>query len=178
MKELNKLFVDWDLSEWANILEVVGFLFAIGTFIVGLFIKSEINQLKASYIFDRRAKKHIDNLEKSASEISQLLNDYDNNIHNIKTEFSKCISELEDIIPKIGYRQSLKCRRLKTFLKRRRIRPFVIKQAQTSSFIFFITKYPKRLYQTSYDDTWYVYDRLNEVIRQLENIKQNKDKSL
>lgn len=178
MEILKKLFLEWDLESWANVLEVVGSCFALGAFLIGLFIKSEINKLKTSYIFDKRIKKHIDNLKKSASEINQFLNNYDNNRHTIRTEFANCISELEDLIPKIGYRQSLKSRGLKSFLKGRRTRPFVVRQVQNSSFLFYITKYPKRLYQTTYDDVWIVYDSLIEIIRQLENIKQNKDKSL
>lgn len=178
MDILKNLFLEWDLETWANVLEVVGFCFAIGAFIIGLFIKSEINKLKTSYIFDKRIKKHIDNLQKSASEINQFLNDYNSNRREIRTEFANCISELEDLIPKISYRQSLKSRRLCSFLKGRRTRPFVIRQVQSSSFIFYITKYPKRFYQTTYDDVWIVYDSLIEIIRQLENIKQNKGKSL
>ena len=140
--------------------------------------RQEINKLKTSYIFDKRIKKHIDNLKKSASEINQFLNDYDNNRHNIRTEFANCISELQDLIPKIRYRQSLKSRRLISFMKSRRTRPFVVRLVQKSSFQFYITKYPRRLYQTTYDDVWIVYNGLIEIIRQLENIKQNKDKSL
>ena len=178
MDILKKLFIEWDLETWANILEIVGFCFAVGAFIMGLFIKSEINKLKTSYIFNKRIKKHIENLKNSASAINQYLNDYDNNRHTIRTEFANCVSELEDLIPKVGFGQSLKSRSLKSFLKSRRIRPFVVRQVQKSSFLFYITKYPKRFYQTSYDDVWNVYDSLNEIIRQLENLKQNKDKSL
>ena len=129
-------------------------------------------------IFKHLLRKHIDNLEKSASEINNFLNDYDNNRQPIKTEFGNCISELEDLILKVSVKQSLKCRRLSTFLKSRRNKPFVVKKVQKSPFIHFVTKYPKRLYQTSYDDIWVVYDELIEIIRQMENIKQNKVKSL
>ncbi len=178
MDTLKKLFIEWDLETWANILEVVGFALVMGAFILGLFIKSEINKLKTSYIFDKRIKKHIENLKKSASEFNQFLNDYDNNRHTIRTEFGNCLSELQDLIPKIGFRQSWKSRNLVGFLKGRRTKPFVIRESQTSPFWFWALRYPKRIYQTNYDDVWIVYDRLIEIIRQLENIKQNKDKSL
>nr|WP_288836350.1 hypothetical protein [uncultured Flavobacterium sp.] len=178
MNILKKLFVEWDLETWANVLEVVGFISAMGAFIIGLFLKSEINKLKTGYIFDKRIKKHIDNLKVSASEINRCLNDYDNNRHLIRTEFGKCISELQDLIPKVSYGQSLKSRRLSSFLKSRRRRPFVVRYVQTSALLHFVSKYPKRFYQTNYDDVWIVYDRLVEIIRQMENIKQNKAKSL
>ncbi|MBK9718215.1 MAG: hypothetical protein IPO85_12015 [Saprospiraceae bacterium] len=178
MDILKKLFSEWDLETWANVLEVVGFAFAMGAFFLGLFIKSEINKLKTSYIFDKRIKKHIENLKKSASEFNQFLNDYDNNRHTIRTEFGNCLSELQDLIPKIGFRQGWKSRNLICFLKARRTKPFVIREIQTSPFFFWLLRYPKRVYQTNYDDVWIVYDRLIEIIRQLENIKQNKDKSL
>ena len=175
---LKKLFIEWDLGTWADILGVTGFAFSMGTFILGLFIKSEINKLKTSYIFDKRIKKHIENLKKSASEFNQFLNDYDNNRHPIRTEFGNCLSELQDLTPKIGFRQGWKSRKLIFFLKCRRTKPFVVRETQTSAFWFWALRYPKRVYQTNYDDVWIVYDRLIEIIRQLENIKQNKDKSL
>ena len=51
-----KLFINWDLESWANVLEVVGFVFAISGFILSLFIKSEIKKLKTDLIFNRRKK--------------------------------------------------------------------------------------------------------------------------
>ena len=173
-----KLFSDWDIETWANVLGIVSFCFATGAFIIGLFIKSEINKLKTNYIFDKRIKKHISNLKNSASAINQFLNDYDNNRHMIRVEFANCISELEDLIPKISFRQSINSRKLKSFLQSRRNRPLVVRKTQKSSFLFYVMKYPKRVYQTNYDDIWIVYESLIGIIRQLENIKQNKDKSL
>lgn len=178
MEIQKKVFAEWDLDTWANILGIISFIFAFGTFIIGLFIKSEINKLRTNYIFDKRIKKHIRNLETSASEINQLLNDYDTNRQLIRTEFGKCLSELQDLILKISFKQSWKSRKLICFLKGRRVKPFVVKKTHTSAICFWILRYPKRIYQTNYDDIWIVYDRLIEIIRQLENIKQNKDKSL
>ena len=172
------LFTDWDLGTWADILQVVGFGFAFASFVISLFIKSEINKLKTNYIFDKRIKKHILNLKNSSSEINQLLNDYNDNKLSIKTEFSKCVAELEDLIPKVSFWQSIRSRRLICFLKARKKRQFADKTIQVSTFIFYISKYPKRIYETSYDDIWVAYNGLIEIIRQLENIKLNKDKSL
>jgi hypothetical protein len=175
---LEKLFINWELDTWANILEIVGFGLSLGAFFIGLFIKSELNKLKTSYIFDKRIKKHIENLKISASHFNELLNDYDNNRSKIRTEFGICISELEDLTSKISYRQSLKSKSLVYFLKRRQNKPFVQHKHDNSSLLFYISKYHKRFYETSYDDTWIVYNKLIEIIRQMENIVQNKNKSL
>ncbi len=178
MDILEQLFTKWDLGTWANILEIFGFAIAVTSLIVSFFIKSEINRLKTSYSFDKRARKHIQNLQTSASNLNQFLNDYDNNRHAIRTEFSNCIAELEDIVTKVSYWQAWKSNRLISFLKSRQNRPFVEKVNLKNAFIVFVLKYPNRLYKTTYDDVWTVYDRLIEIIRQMENIKQNKDKSL
>lgn len=178
MDILHKLFWQWDLETWANVLEVVGFLFAIGTFMISLFLKSEINKLKTSYIFDKTIKNQIEKLKNSASLISQFLNDYDNNRHAIRSEFATCVSDLEDLIKKVGYRQGWKSKRLLSFIKSRRDKPFVPKITQAHPLLYYVSKYPKRIYQTTYDDIWIVYNSLIEVIRQMENIKINKAKSL
>jgi hypothetical protein len=175
---VSKLFVEWSLETWANVLEIVGFIVALSAFIISLVIKSEIGRLKTSYIFDKTIKRHIENLKASASTINQLLNDYDTNRSLIRTELGNCISELEDISQKVSFSQAGKCRRLVRFLKRRRTRQFVLRKIHTNILVQFIMKRPRRLIETSYDDVWEIYDRLIEVIRQMENIKLNKNKSL
>lgn len=172
-----KLFVNWELDTWANVLEVVGFLIAIISFIISLIIKSEVKKLKMDLIFDKRIKKHSANLEISASKLNNYLNDYENNKNEIKTELGICIAELQDLKNKIGFRESIKTRRLIRFLKYRRLKPFAKKNDAKSTFCQFISKYPKRFYETSYEDIWEVYNRLLEIIRQMENIKENKNKS-
>lgn len=175
---IEKLFVCWDLETWANVLEVVGFMFALGAFLIGLFIKSEINKLKTNYIFDQRIKRHIKNLESSASELNQLLNEYERSFNAISTQFGLCISELEDLTPKISWVQGGKSRRLIRFLKSRRGKPFIPKRENSSPLIDFVLQYPRRMVQTEYDDVWLVYYQLMEIIRQMENLKLNKDKSI
>lgn len=178
MDILKKLFIDWDLETWANTLEVIGFLFSILTFIISLFLRSEIKNLKSSYVFDKTVKKHIESLSKSASLISQNLNDYDNNIQAIKTEFSNCVAELEDLIPKVSYRQSWKSRRLLSFLKSRKNKHFEVKNTANNLFIHHFLKKFKRVYLTTYDDVWIVYNNLTEIVRKMENIKHTKSKAL
>lgn len=176
---VSKLFVDWDLETWANVLEIVGFVIAVTGLIIGLFIRSEINRLKVNYIFNTRIIKHILNLKNSTSALNQFLNDYDNNRQVIRTELGVIVSELEDLIQKIDYWQGWKSKRLVSFLKARREKPFDVKpNASRNLFVVYVSKYFYRFYKTTYDDVWLVYDRLHEIIRQMENIKQNKEKSL
>jgi hypothetical protein len=173
----NKLFYDWNLETWANVLEVVGFAFAIFSFIIALIIKSEVKKLKTDLIFDKRIKKHTQNLENSASKINNYLNNYDENKKEIKTEFSICIAELQDLKNKLSFYESIKIRWLIRRLKNRRNCPLANRGVQSSTLIQSLKKYPKRIYETNYEDVWIIYDRLLEVIRQMENIKENKNKS-
>lgn len=175
---LEKLFTDWDLDTWANVLEVAGFIMATCAFIIGLFIKNEIVRLKTSYIFKARINEHIKQLSQSASDINNLLNDYDNNKSIIRTELSKCQSELEDLIPKLGYFQGQKSRNLVRFIESRKNKPFVNRDITMTPLKYFFSKYPNRIIKTTYDDTWIVYNKLMEVVRQIENIKKNRAKSV
>ena len=178
MDIINNLFVDWDLDTWANVLEVVGFVIATISLIVSFFIKSELNDLKTSFLLGKRINKHIENVASSATKICDCLDDYNKNTDAIRAEFSVCISELEDILTKLGYRQGAKSRRLIKFLKVRREKPFAVYIQSSHPIVVFFTKRATRFYQTTYNDVWLVYNRLIEIQRQLENIKENKNKSL
>ncbi len=173
-----KLFINWDLETWANVLEVIGFVFAILGFLLSLFIKSEIKKLKTDLIFNRRIKKHSTNLGNSASKLSTCLNDYENNFLEIKTELGICITELQDLKNKIGFRESVKIRKLIFFLKKRRLKPFAKREYNRSTIFQFLTKNGKRFYETSYEDIWEIYNRILEIIRQMENIRDNRNKSI
>jgi hypothetical protein len=171
-----KLFINWELDTWANVLEVVGFIIAVTAFIIGLIIKSEIKKLKTDLLFEKRIKKHITNLSSSASKLNNFLNDYNNNKSEIKTELGICITELQDLTNKINYSESLKTRRLIRFTKRRRNKKFADKKDNDSTLKHFITKHIHRIYETNYDDIYVIYDGILEVLRQMENIKENKNK--
>lgn len=167
---LNKLFTDWDLSTWANILGIIGFIISLGAIVFGIINKSQIKEIKKEYLFKKRISHHIKNLQNIASNISTLLNDYDQNIRLIQTEFGRCQTELEDLIIKLDRSQKKKAKKLIRFLKRKKTKKFVKKDIEISSY----EKYSK----TSYEDTWFVYYQLHEIIKQMENIKTNKEKSL
>ena len=94
---IKKLFTDWDLNTWANVLGIVGFGITILSLIVALVVKSELTKLKMSYIFDKRIKSHLKALTETTTTINQFLNDYVNNINPIKTELRKSISELQEV---------------------------------------------------------------------------------
>lgn len=178
-EELQK-FTFWglDFSTWASVASVLSFIFSLIGLGISLIIQSEVKKIRASYIFDKRINKHIGNLQESASNLNQYLNNYNDNRQLIKTELSVCISELQDIISKLSFSEGWKSRMLIRFMKGRRGKPFVTAAPKSSAFFVWLTKYPRRIYQTSYDDIWIVYDGLIEIIRQIENIKQNKRKSL
>ncbi len=175
---IKELFFEWKLDTWANVLEVIGFAISIIAFIIGILIKSEIQRLKTSYIFDQRIKTHIVNLTKTNSKISQFLTDYDNCFEEIKQELSLCKSELEDLSIKLNYNQRFKCKKLIRFIVRRRDKHFIKRQTFKPTLWNHVIKYFKRLYITTYDDIWIIYETLLEVIRDMENTKLNNKKSL
>ncbi|OYX86198.1 MAG: hypothetical protein B7Y83_02420 [Flavobacteriales bacterium 32-34-25] len=173
---LTRLFINWELDTWANVLEVIGFIIAVIAFIIGLIIKSEIKKLKTDILFEKRIKKHITNLSNSGSKLNSFLNDYNNNKSEIKTELGICITELQDLATKISYKESLKTRRLIRFTKSRRNKKFADESEGDSTLKHFFTKHIHRIYETNYDDIWIIYDGILEVLRQMENIKENKNK--
>jgi hypothetical protein len=178
METLYELFVKWQLDTWANVLEVVGFLFTIISLLVALRVKSEVTQLKQSYIFDKRIKDHLKALNQHASDLNTFLNNYNVNKHLIRTEIGKCQSELEDLLWKLGNRKGFKTRRLTRFIKGRKNKPFIDQVNNDSPISDYLKRPFTRLVQSTYNDTWVIYNDLREVITQVENFKKNKDKSL
>lgn len=178
LKQLSiDLFLEWKLDIWANILEVIGFLISIASILIGLRVKSLVTKLRTEHLFDKTVNKHIKKLETASSEINNLLNSYDINRQLIKVQFSICISELKDIIQKIPNHKR-KSKQVLSFLISRNKRTFAKHTPQMHAIIEFITKYPKRIYQTTEDDVWTAYRGLKEVIVQLENVKSNRRHSL
>lgn len=178
MEIIKELFVHWKLDIWANVLELVGFIISIGSLIIALFVKSEITQLKQSYIFDKRINEHLKALNQYASDLNTFLNDYNLNKNLIRTEIGKCQSELEDLIWKLGRRKGLKIKSLSKFIKRRKNKPFINHVLTTTPISDYFSLPFTRFYQTTYNDIWIIYNDLREVITQVENFKKNKTKSL
>jgi len=173
-----KLFTNWELDTWANVLEIVGFTISILSLFITLFLKSEISKLKLSYIFDKRIKSHLNQLSESATNLNNYFIDYDANIRNTQLELSKCISELNDLKNKLGFFDSLKSKYLIRFIKKRLTKTFEQEKKIEPTFKTFVIKYINRYYKTTSEDVWIIYNRIHGVIRQVENIKKNKDKSL
>lgn len=178
MEIIKELFLEWKLDTWANVLEVVGFLLTIGSIIIALHVKSQVAQLKQSYIFDKRINEHLKALNQYASDLNTFLNDYNQNRHLIRTEIGKCQSELEDLNWKLGNRKGWKTKTLIKFIKKRKSKPFINYTATTYPILTYLAVPFTRLYRTTYDDTWKIYNNLREVITQVENFKKNKTKSL
>tara|TARA_B110001469_G_scaffold127556_1_gene148967 strand:- start:8654 stop:8983 length:330 start_codon:yes stop_codon:yes gene_type:complete len=99
---IEKLFKNWELDTWANVLEIVGFIITIISLVVALFVNSELSKLKLSYIFDTRIKGQLKSLRNVAGNLNKLTNEYDVNRNEIKTELRKCTSELNDLKDKLG----------------------------------------------------------------------------
>lgn len=175
---ITKLFYNWELETWANVLEIVGFIMAIISLTIAFIVKSEITKLKQGHIFSQRFRGHIKNLSETTTQLNYLFNDYDININLIKVELSKCISELQDLKNKLTFWNGIKTRCLISFIKIRMSKTFELHQTIEPTFINFIKKYGNRFFKTTYDDVWTIYYKIHEVIRQIENIKKNKDKAL
>jgi hypothetical protein len=173
-----RLFVIWELQAWAEVLEIVGAIAAVSGFFITLFVKKELNKLRISFIFDKRIKDHLKNITQSAQDINNYLNDYDRNKELIKTELGTCQSELEDIITKLNFRQSWKCRKLVKYIESRKHKFFISKKDSLEKTSNLLKKRFTFYYCTTYDDIWVIYNQLHEIIRQIENFKKNKEKAL
>ena len=173
---LNQLFIQWKLDTWANVLEVFGFVISSFALLIGIFIKSELNKLKTDILFNKRVSKHLKHLKDNSANINNFLNSYNNNHNEIKNEFGLCRTELQDLSEKITRRESKKSRKLARLLNRLQSNNFEINTGNSTS-LNFISKQIKRLNTTTVDDVWEIYAKLQEVIRQIENLKENKAKS-
>ena len=175
---ITRLFYNWELDTWANVLEIVGFGLSIISLIIALIVKSEIKRLKQGHIFSQRFRGHLKNLTDTTTQLNSHFNDYDSNINLIKVELSKCVSELQDLKKKIDFWDSFKVLYLIWFIKSRMSKKFELQQTVDPTFGNFMKKYLNRAFKTTYDDIWIIYFKIHEVTRQIENIKKNKDKAL
>ncbi len=167
MELLKELFTEWKLDTWANVLEVVGFLFTVVSVLIALRVKSEVTQLKQSYIFDKRINEHLKALNQFASDLNTFLNDYNSNKHLIRTEIGRCQSELEDLKWKLGNNKSWKTRMLIRFIKNRKNKPLVNYTVPTNPILDYLKTPLTRMYKSTYDDIWKIYNNLREVITQV-----------
>jgi hypothetical protein len=174
---LNNFSNDWNLGTLANYLEIVGFAISLGAFILSWIVKSKVDKLRSEHLFDNRVNAHLKKLDESAAEISRLLNNYNRSRDLIKVEFGLCIAELQDIYIKLSPTQGKKCKSLIAFLKQRKNKTFISKLRIGSIRQQFWAKNVLSHFQTTDDDVWIAYMGLREVIRQLENIKLNRNKS-
>lgn len=176
MDIIKELFVEWKLDTWANILEVVGFLISALVLIIGFFIKSDLNKLKTDILFEKRIIKHLKNLKENSSKINNYLNDYNNNFNEIKNEFGLCRTELIDLKEKIPKKERYKIKNLIRLIKSLKNNKFEFSNGATITTTSYEKRF-KRIYSTNIEDIWDVYGKLQEVIRQMENLKENKAKS-
>ncbi len=176
MEILKELFIDWKLDVWANILEVVGFSISVGVLIIGLFIKSDLNKLKTDILFEKRITKHLKNLKETSSNFNNYLNNYNSNIVEIKNELGVCKVELNDLRKKLSKNDRKQINKLIIFIKWLKKNEF-----EQSTGVTITTNYLKkffvRFYSTNIEDIWEVYGAIQEIIRQMENLKENKAKS-
>jgi len=168
--------LDWGvINKWSQLLTILGFVITIISLIVSLTIKSKVNQLRASYTFDKRIDTHIKQLKAIASTLNGYFNDYDSCTHLIKVELGKCQSELEDIATKLTSKQSRKIRKLIKYIRNKKNKRFSLRANDSNnSFWNGMILMFKNRYQTSYDDIWLIYSFIYEIIIQIENIKKNK----
>lgn len=178
METLKELFIEWKLETWANVLEIVGFVASIISVLIAFRVKSEVIQLKQSYIFDKRINDHLKALNQFASDLNTFLNNYNSNKHLIRTEIGRCQSELEDLTWKLGSSKSKKTKKLIELIKKRKEKPFIDYLPSQNPIMDYLKTPFTRIYQTTYNDTWKIYNNLREIITQVENFKKNKNKSL
>lgn len=176
MELLKQLFIEWKLDIWANVLEIIGFAISIFVLIVGFFIKSEIEKLKNNILFDGRISKHLKNLKKHAADLNNFLNNYNGNINEIKNEFGLCRTELKDLSEKVEKKERKSINDLIFLLNILQKNKFQIRTEISKDKHILIKKFT-RIYSTNIEDVWEVYGNILEIIRQMENLKENKAKS-
>ncbi len=169
------LFVDWKLEIWAQVLEIIGASVGIISFIITLILRRDIKKLRVSYIFEKRITFHIKKLVASTNELNNLLNDYNNSTISIKVELARCQTELEDILSKLNTTQSNKVKRLIRLIKGKRNKGFLLSTANEKN-IF--KNFFRKFSATNVDHIWKIYTDLHAVIRQLENIQQDKKSNI
>jgi len=173
-----ELFISPKLDTWANVSEFIGVAFAGVSIVVSLLLKKEVTHLKRELTFDRRVASHIKKLREIANNLNQLLNSYSQNTDSIRTEIGICETELTDLAWKLSSPQRRKSKNLASFIRRIKTNQFSVEEIKFNPFIDLVTKYSRRFFLTNVSDIWHIHDTVNEIINQLENIRQNRRNSM
>jgi hypothetical protein len=173
-----KLFTDWELSAWADVLGIVGFGVSTAGLIYTGLVKSEISKLKMTVLFDNRIDTHIKKLTKITGNLNEYFNDYNASISKIKIEIATAQSELSDLKNKLSSSDSKTITSLLRFIKKRRKKIFTSYIDQEKKWHQrFVDRKVKFYFQTTYDDVWIIYEGLHEIVEQMKNIKENRKKA-
>lgn len=181
IETLKELFIDWRLQTWAEILEVVAAFFGVWTFFYARFIKKEVKELKDIYSFEKRINDHIKALTKITTDLNNNLSQFDQNIVTIKTLIGVCQSELESLTRKITTsKEDLnKIKELIKFIKQKKKETFITTTTTGTPIVsFWGRKKGNQIVETTDKDIWHIYQTVHEIVRNVENLKKDKQKSL
>jgi len=173
-----RLIVDPSLDTWANIAEFAGIVISIISLCITVILKTEVNEIKRSFTFDKRVKSHIKNIQSITSELNNLLNSYASNTRAIKTKIELCQVELQDLVWKLDSKQRSKSNKLINFIEKIKNNKFTIAESNLSPFLTKITSFFRRFYSTDISDIWHIHDSCIVILNQLENIRENRRHSL
>lgn len=168
-KELIEFFSQkWDLSTWANVLEVLGTTVTCITFVFAIFLNKRITELKRRVLFHKTITQNQKMLAGFKGALNAGLTDYPNNMRMIETTIHDLHVELKILKQKVRFRDSFHLRILiiKCWLINNKE---LVPSVKRLKYKFFESIYIRG--KADSDDVWKIYHRLRGIIRRNDELK-------
>lgn len=163
-----------DINIYGSVASILGLIVSAFAFLAAKNAKEAAREIQDSFMFDKRIPMHLKVIDEKLVNYNELLADIDQNKTQLKTLLSQLKSELTSLSDKIKNRKALKKIRTTISLTDRVIdREIYLESDQTrllNKVIFLFNSF----YLASHSDIWRIYNSLNEIYTQIDNLKLDK----
>lgn len=163
-----------DINTYGSIASIVGLIISALAFWAADSARKAVKKIQDSFLFDKRIPQHLKVLNGKLSDLNSLLTDIDNNKNQITTLLAQVKSELQSLSEKT-LNEKVLCKTNETIKAIDKVKnDKIYKEGDQTVLKNRINHYCKSFYLTSHKEIWKIYNDLNEIYTQVENLKLDK----
>ena len=164
-----------DINTYGSIASILGLIVSGLAFWAADGAHKAVKRVQDSFLFDKRIPQHLKYLNDKLSNLNGLLADIETNKNHITTLLSQVKSELQSLSEKtLNEKVLLKIKdTIKSIDKVKNDK--IYKESDQTFLTNRISHFFKSFYLTSHKDIWTIYNDLNEIYTQIDNLKLDKN---
>jgi len=163
-----------DLNTFGSIASIVGLAVSGLAFIAAKKAKEAAREIQDSFLFDKRIPIHLNVIDKKLTNYNNLLADITQNKTQLKTLIAQIKSELISLSEKIKNRKALNKLKSTISLSNKLIVREIYLESDQTQIWNRIKYFIKSFFLVSHGDIWKLYNDLNEIYTQIDNLKLDK----